>query len=369
MKRKFLLINIIILISLSCLSQQLVNVWFNQNEKKEHIYNNIIEAKASQIFDVEVLFSRDNEKSWSGSIKSVTGDVGKVIKPGKNKKITWDVLQDLERLVSEDVVFKVIADNRGGEYEPEMVYVEGGSFRMGSNEYKSERPPHRVTVSSFYIGKYEIKVSEFKKFIDDSGYRTDADKGDGSYIWDGSYWTIKAGVNWCCDVGGNTRPQSEYNHPVIHISWNDAIAYCEWLKGKTGKSYRLPTEAEWEYAARGGNMSQGFKFSGSNNIRAVAWYWDKADKKTHPVGQKQANELGIYDMSGNVYEWCQDWYLLDYYSSSPANNPQGPSSGSRRVLRGGGWLNNASYCRSSNRLSNSPDRRFNNLGFRVVSSK
>lgn len=130
----------------------------------------------------------------------------------------------------------------------------------------------------------------------------------------------------------------------------------------TGKQFRLPTKAEWEYAARGGNRSRGYKYSGSDNIGSVAWYTDNSGETTHPVGQKQSNELGLYDMSGNVWEWCQDWYDNNYYGSSPSQNPKGPSSGYFRVGRGGSWGGNAWGCRVSYRSYDSPDSRDGNLG-------
>ena len=154
---------------------------------------------------------------------------------------------------------------------------------------------------------------------------------------------------------------------MYYISWNDCQEFIKKLNAMTGKNFRLPTEAEWEYAARGGNKSRGYKYSGSNNIDDVAWYGDNNGGETHPVRTKQANELGIYDMSGNVYEWCQDWY--GDYSSATKTNPKGATTGSRRVLRGGSWLNIAGYCRSSYRYNNSPDYRYSHLGFRLVLSE
>jgi formylglycine-generating enzyme required for sulfatase activity len=209
-------------------------------------------------------------------------------------------------------------------------------------------------------------VAQFKQFIDDTGYQTDADKrtgGYGSYIWDGSSWVEKDGVNWKCGVSGPLRPQSEFNHPVIHVSWNDAVAYAQWLSRKTGKTWRLPSEAEWEFAAKGGSATT---YSGSNSIDEVAWYSSNSGGKTQPVGQKKPNGYGLYDMTGNVWEWCADWYSSDYYKSSPSSNPQGPNSGSHRVYRGGSWYINAEYCRVANRNGSAPDYRGHDIGFRLV---
>ena len=241
-----------------------------------------------------------------------------------------------------------------------MIFVQGGTFQMGSKDGQSdEKPVHTVTVSDFYIGKYEVTIAEFKEFIDTQNYRTDAEKNGYSYVWTGS-WEKKNGVTWKCGVDGRIRPSSEYSHPVIHVSWNDAKAYCKWKGG------RLPTEAEWEYAARGGNKSNGYKYSGSNNIGDVAWYDSNSGNKTHSVGTKQPNELGIYDLSGNVWEWCHDWY--DDYSSSSQTNPRGATSGSRRVVRGGSWNYDADYCRVAIRDYITPDGSISVIGFRLSRS-
>jgi formylglycine-generating enzyme required for sulfatase activity len=249
-----------------------------------------------------------------------------------------------------------------------MVFVEGGTFQMGSNDNDdSEKPIHPVTLSSFSIGKYEITVTQFEAFIKDMAYKTDADKEGWSYVYEGSSWIKKNGVNWKYDVNGNLRPQNEYNHPVIHVSWNDAVAFSEWLSKITSKYYRLPTEAEWEYAARGGNKSNGYKYSGTNALNDVAWNTTNSSSKTHTVGSLKPNELGIYDMSGNVWEWCSDRYDVNYYKNSPSQNPKGSAWGSSRVLRGGSWDFNVKNCHVALRSYNvDPTNRSYGGGFRVV---
>jgi len=154
------------------------------------------------------------------------------------------------------------------------------------------------------------------------------------------------------------------DHPVIFVSWYGAQAFCNWLQEKTGKNYQLPTEAQWEFAARGGNKSRSYIYAGHDNLDVVGWYYDNSGGGTHQVGQKRPNELGIYDMSGNVYEWCQDWY--GNYSSSAQRNPTGPSSGSSRVSRGGSWHYGGVNCRVPNRISIYPERSSFFLGFRVI---
>jgi len=276
-----------------------------------------------------------------------------------------------------------------GSDAPEgMVLIEGGTFTIGSNSGESnERPTHQVTLSSYYIGKTELTLGLFEKFIKSTNYQTDADKDGWSWIKIGSEWQKKSGVNWRCDRKGDLRNNSEKNHPVIYVSWNDAVAYCNWLSEKDGlqkaysgsgdnvtcdfnsNGYRLPTEAEWEYAARGGNQSKGYKYSGSNIIDEVAWYDENSGKRTYDAGTKSPNELGLYDMSGNVWEWCWDWFSDKYYSSSGQTNPKGPNSGSKRVGRGGSWVSSAERCRVAGRYYSSPAYGVNGLGFRLARTK
>ena len=168
-------------------------------------------------------------------------------------------------------------------------------------------------------------------------------------------------------MGYNPSEFKGKNMPVENVSWDDCKKFCHRLYELTGKRFRLPTEAEWEFAARGGNKSKHFQYSGSNKLDDVAWHTDNSGKQTHDVATKQPNELGIYDMSGNVEEWCSDW--LGKYSSSPQTNPTGPNSGSFRVGRGGSWFYRARYCRSSNRSGWTPDNRLHRLGLRLVLSE
>ena len=218
-----------------------------------------------------------------------------------------------------------------------MVYVEGGTFTMGAtseqqNPEDDEKPTHRVSLSSFYIGKYEVTQSLWKAVM-----------GSNPSNWEGD------------------------NLPVEDVSWNDCQTFLRKLNAMTGKNFRLPTEAEWEFAARGGNRSRGYQYSGSNVLSDVAWYDDNSGSKTHNVGTKAPNELGIYDMSGNVWEWCQDWY--GNYHGYSQTNPTGPSSGSDRVNRGGSWYNSARDCRVATRINNAPDNGGYGLGFRLALSQ
>jgi formylglycine-generating enzyme required for sulfatase activity len=255
---------------------------------------------------------------------------------------------------------------------PEMVKIKGGSFKMGSKDPEAkedEENIHEVHVDEFFIGKFEVTVAQFKSFIDATSYQTEAERIGKSYIYTGSWKNMK-GINWRHDARGNLRPASEYDHPVIHISWNDAMAYCKWLSEQTKKSYRLLTEAEWEFAARGGSQSKGFKYSGSNNIDESAWYIGSSqDKGTYPSGTKKPNEAGVYDLSGNVYEWCADWYDSEYYLNSPSHNPKGATSGISRVVRGGSWHDTAEKNRVGSRFNGNPSYCGYNIGFRVARSQ
>ena len=227
----------------------------------------------------------------------------------------------------------------------EMVFVQGGRFRMGSVDVWNAKPVHEVELDDFYIGKYPVTQSQWKAVM---GTNPSHFKGD--------------------------------LHPVENVSWEDAQEFISKLSSLTSKAFRLPTEAEWEYAARGGQKSRGYTYSGSDTLRDVAWYDSKAglkmenelstnerrSKKTHPVGRKKPNELGIYDMSGNVYEWCSDWYDRDYYERSPLRNPQGPTTGVMRIFRGGCFLSGQDDCCCASRISIIPCGGCDGMGFRLA---
>ena len=243
----------------------------------------------------------------------------------------------------------------------ELVYVEGGSYTMGATDEQGwdanfdEKPTRKVNLSSFYMGKYEVTQQLWEYVMSYSGYAAD-----------GTTMSAYSTDAWLDKKPSSTFGVGDY-FPTYYVSYADIVnIFLPRLNKITGDNYRLPTEAEWEYAARGGCNSQAYKYSGSDTVGDVAWYSENSNSKSRQVGTKQPNELGIYDMSGNVWEWCSDWYAD--YTSSEETNPTGADSGSYRVFRGGYWGLSARDCRVSVRSSANPTNRNNSVGFRLALS-
>jgi formylglycine-generating enzyme required for sulfatase activity len=318
------------------------------------IKNQVVTQKGSNVvfeFDIEgeeaetevsIILTIENRKYGAYELH-IEGDFGKV-KVGMGKKIVWDVLRDFPKGLETTIEGEITADGKtdvSWSVDPEaatltdgapvkgMAFVKGGCFQMGDvfNEGDmDERPVHEVCIGDFYIEVYEVTQAAYKKVMraNPSGF-----KGK--------------------------------DLPVEKVTWQNASDYCE----KVGK--RLPTEAEWEYAARSGGKEQ--RWAGTNNessLDGYAWFRQNADGKTHAVGKKQPNALGVYDMSGNVWEWVSDWYQERYYSKSPRNNPAGPVVEGSRVLRGGSWINGAKNVRVANRLRHNPNYSHYDSGFRCA---
>ncbi|GGN12418.1 hypothetical protein GCM10010967_55600 [Dyadobacter beijingensis] len=232
---------------------------------------------------------------------------------------------------------KTLPELRPGDY-PELVTVPGGTFRMGSDgNGRDEAPAHSITLKNFSIAKTETTVAQWRVF---------------------------------CHATGRAMPDLpgwgwHENHPVVNVSWDDCVAYCHWLSAQTGRRYRLPTEAEWEFAAAGGAQAHGNAFSGAAEIDSVGWY-AATGYGTKPVATKKPNELGLFDMTGNVWEWVSDWYDAAYYAASPAADPAGPANGVYKVYRGGAWSVPASNCRISYRNVVPPSSSNFNRGFRIA---
>lgn len=260
-----------------------------------------------------------------------------------------------------------------------MALIKGGCFRMGDvfrDVPSSEKPVHEVCVDDFYIGRYEVTVGDFRRFVDETGYSTEAERQDGCHSWvgDGTEEKVRQ-HNW----SSTGFPQTD-SDPVVCVSWNDTYEYVQWLNKKEGRDYRLPTEAEWEYAARSGGKEYMYSWgigkpegnvadeSARKELSALnIWkgYYD-GHAFTAPVGSYRPNEIGIYDMSGNVYEWVSDWQQDNYYSKSRKYNPKGPDSGKYKLLRGGAWDLQPETARTTSRYWNTPGARAVCMGFRLA---
>lgn len=229
--------------------------------------------------------------------------------------------------------------DKGSYIQPAMVSIKAGSFMMGSDSGESyEKPVHRVTIGyDFYIGKYEVTFKEYDKFCEDTGRKKPDDYGWG-----------------------------RGDRPVINVSWNDAKAYTSWLSQKTGKTYRLPTEAEWEYVARAGTTTRYSFGDSTSSLSDYAWYYENSNHKTHKVGEKKPNPWGLYDIHGNVWEWCEDWYT-DSYKNTPRDGSENDSGSQKeKVLRGASLDYNANGLRSANRFGGDPTFAYYGNGFRVL---
>jgi formylglycine-generating enzyme len=284
----------------------------------------------------------------------------------------------------------------------ELVLIPPGEFMMGGTEpaeelvkafaaynrkpefFKDEYPRHKVRITkAFYLGKHEVTRGDFRKFVEDTGYKTEPEK-DGEGGWGYNPLTGHCEGRDLHFSWQNTGFKQTDEHPVINVTWNDALAFCRWLGRKEGKTYRLPTEAEWEYACRGQTATRYHNGDDPDGLDEVANVLDAKGRTTFPhvqeltffpadnpkftipAGSKKPNRFGLYDLHGNVWEWCADWYGADYYSKSPVDDPAGPDTGDRRVRRGGGWNSFPLWARASFRNWNSPVTRCVNLGFRIV---
>ncbi len=259
----------------------------------------------------------------------------------------------------------------------EFVFVKGGCYRMGDafgDGEDIEKPAHKVCVDNFYLGRYDVTVGAFRKFVGDTGYITEAERGVGCAVWTGSKWQYDKNKNW-------RKPGFAQNdrHPVVCVSWNDAVAFIEWLSRKSGKRYCLPSEAEWEYAARSrgkrykygwGSGTPSANVADESMKKAIpglnAWNgYDDGYVYTSPVGRFRPNGLGLYDMTGNVWQWTADWYGEEYYRDGPRDNPKGPARGLFRVLRGGAWSNDPHASRVTYRNRRYQADRSAYFGFRL----
>jgi formylglycine-generating enzyme len=302
---------------------------------------------------------------------------------------------------------KKLAVDLGGGVKMELVLIPAGEFKMGSGEsaeataaffeknydlffqtvdfFKDEHPQHRVRITKpFYLGTYHVTRGQFRQFVKDSGYKTDAEKGKmpGANGLDPETKQFGFNKDYSWRKAGFKQTDE---HPVVNVSWNDAVAFCKWLSGKEGKTYRLPTEAEWEYACRAGTTTRYYSGDDPETLAKVGnvadaaakanfpdWTWTWTIRAsdgyvfTAPVGKFKPNAFGLYDMHGNAWQWCADWYGEDYYGKSPVDDPKGPDTGGLRVRRGGSWDDRPDKARSAKRVGSAPVGQYDGLGFRVA---
>jgi formylglycine-generating enzyme required for sulfatase activity len=321
--------------------------------------NIVISYQLSKLSDVIVSVSTDSAATYT-PLKSVTGDVGVAISAG-SKSIVWNVLADYENFSFDNVSFKVEANSdayltvqlpSGDRFV--MVYVQGGQFTMGCSDdqqdkcEEDENPAHQVMLNDYYLGQTEVTQGLWQAVMGNS------------IEWQ----QYKMNTTLSSGIGADL--------PMYYVNHGEAEQFCRRLNFMVrsqlpqGYKFSLPTEAQWEYAARGGNRDCPSLYAGGDSIAQYAWYAENANDSVQVVGIKAPNELAIYDMSGNVSEWCSDWYSSSYYSKSPNNNPINTSKSSSRVIRGGSWYYDAASCRVSFRNSISPDSRNNRIGFRLA---
>lgn len=350
MKHK-LILALLLLAASSLSAQEISNVHFVRNNKEVTVTYSL-----SKDADIRVAVSTDNGRTYGEFIENFSGDAGRNVKAGKEKKILFYDLPELRdipfvfdtfsRISWGDTVIRFLVEVDDGSvdipFQKErirMMMVPGGSFDMGCNHqsslkhsYEESKPIHRVTVDTFYMGKFEVTQR---------------------------LWVAVMGSNpsfW----------QSNDSLPVEQVSYSDVQIFIARLSQMTGYRFRLPTEAEWEFAARGGNKSHGtaFPYPCTGDLGSVAWYGMNSNNVTHPVGRLKPNELGLHDMAGNVWEWCSDWF--GPYSKEHQNNPRGPKHGDSRILRGG-CMNSPSWgCAVSDRSWYHPDHGYGFHGFRLV---
>jgi len=339
-------------IVVSLQGQQIKNM-SSSLQNKELVINYELESSRPARVEVYRVFRKDSVLKVPE--KYLSGDFGIYVEPGNEKNIYWN-MNSIDSLKSVHVEVELRA-------KPfiDMVGVNSGAFLMGCTSEqpkcdKDEKPVHKVTLDDFAISRYEITNEQYCVFLNEEGIDSDGRDGRISLIHIGnSHCQIKY------TSGLFVPKEGKAEHPVVEVTWNGAQEFSKWAGG------RLPTEAEWEYAARGGHKSKQTIYSGSDKVDSVAWYVGNSRDHAHPVGSKKPNELGIYDMSGNVWEWCYDWY--EDYSAEHKNNPEGLKRGNSVVIRGGSWLYYGSFCRVSNRGSSAPSYAFNNYGFRLVRKK
>lgn len=334
-KMKFILIFLIVVVAIASVTFYMNKAPLKKiiEQHKKHITNNIEDKEEGT--ETEESDANSDQQYADYIIKADSNLVMEEFMTARNFYVKASKLKKKEAYPKQKIaeIDKILSNKESITKKDGFILVEGGTFYMGNNEgEEDEKPQHWVNVSSFYIDKYEVTVEKYKKF---------------------------------CTATNREMPREPKwgwhdDDPIVNVSWQDATEYAKWA----GK--RLPTEAEWEYAARGGNKSKNYTYSGGNELNEIAWHWDNSAKQAHPIGSKKPNELGIYDMTGNVWEWCSDWYNIKYHLYSPRNNPQGPETGEKKILRGGSWYSYSSALRVTYESNSDPNTKYAHIGFRCV---
>lgn len=372
---KYILTIIILINSFFSFSQVLQNANFEVIDKKIEITYEISDVIAGQTFDVSLWYSIDNSV-YKQVTTSLEGDINKIVAEKddliSDLVIIWDPIADkidLDGALQFEIRANIIGDfkNYREKIESilfEMIAIKGGTFVRGSdNGSEIEKPAHNVTVTDFYLCNTEVTCEQYIHFLNEEKVNLDGTKNGVKYInielatcpvkYDNKKFSFKQ-TSYC----------STSLSPIITVTWYGAEVYCKWLTQKTGKKYRLPTEAEWEYAAKGGNPNS--IWAGvvtKKDIKKYIWFANTAKGKTATTGSKLPNEFKLFDMSGNVGEWCIDWY--DVYQSNSQTNPKGPRSGIAKIYKGGSFLDNITSCKISTRNYLSPEQSTVFTGFRV----
>lgn len=354
------------------LSQSFENLLIRQGEDSLIIDYDIYGGREYDLYKIDLSLSSDGGKTFAILPNTATGDVGYGVSRGRNKRIFWEPLKESKELIGENFIVKLNGTLLGTSNEVEMVEVKGGTFEMGDSfgeGYTDETYLHTVSIDDFQISKYEVTNHQYAVFL--KKYQSDKVKS-GEFQGEVMIYENEKGLKY---VQNEWQPVAGYEyHPVVGVTWYGANEFCQYYE------MRLPTEAEWEYAARemgkiirfgnGENVADPKKINFNGNLLADTSYSYSGENRssTISVGGMSPNNLGLFQMSGNVWEWCQDWYASNYYHKSKEHNPTGPWMGKYKSIRGGSWFNSAKGVRIYERSFLSPHRYASDLGFRTTKS-
>lgn len=382
LKSVLLLLAVLILLAHVAVAAEVKNLAMRQIGNSAVVDYDLSGRPGERETDVTVWLVIGGERYGADQLK-LAGDFGGKVKIGPGKRIAWDVISFMPSGFEGEIAWEITVNNSGFK-DPntgmQIVSVKGACYQMGDtfgDGLNDEKPAHEVCIDDFAIAKHDVTVGIFRKFVASTRYRTDAENSEGCTVWNGRNFALDVAKNW-----RNPGFDQDDSHPVVCVSWNDAVAFIDWFKESSGREYRLPTEAEWEYAARSGGKKE--RYAGTSNAKKLHNFANFCDancefdwkiasqndgyKYTAPVGTHKPNGLGLYDMSGNVWQWLQDRYDADYYRQSKKTNPAGPTIGSLRVVRGASWTYQPVYARAAGRGKLNPDAADSSVGFRVASS-